>query len=367
MSSTAASATTSAATTAIGRRQPLAHRIDDTQACASPSRPTSTATGTPSRPSSTPPRPTAPRSCGASATSSATARSPTPASRWPRPHCAICLAGNHDLAVVDVLSLEDFSRGAALAAQWTRDDDPARDARVPALALARGRRRGASGSSTPPRATRSGSTSSRGLTAELCFDADRLPRLVHRPLARRAVVPPPRGRAGDGHHAPRGRPSSTSASGEWLINPGSSRPAARRRPAGGVADARHRRVDGRVAARRLRHRGRPGRDPRRATCPTRSPSASSTGNERSGAASLLRCCVAPLARYRAGPPLRSLAGCGSDEHGPDSRRTAPTGAPDTVDGARPPATTATAPGRAERAWTRHGSRSPSSRARSTGS
>ena len=36
-------------------------------------------------------------------------------------NCAICLAGNHDLAVVDVLSLEDFSRGAALAAQWTKD------------------------------------------------------------------------------------------------------------------------------------------------------------------------------------------------------------------------------------------------------
>jgi predicted phosphodiesterase len=36
-------------------------------------------------------------------------------------HCAICLAGNHDLAVVDVLSLEEFSRGASLAAQWTRD------------------------------------------------------------------------------------------------------------------------------------------------------------------------------------------------------------------------------------------------------
>ena len=31
-------------------------------------------------------------------------------------HCTVCLAGNHDLAVVDVLSLEDFSRGAALAA-----------------------------------------------------------------------------------------------------------------------------------------------------------------------------------------------------------------------------------------------------------
>src|SRR3982750_2871772 len=36
-------------------------------------------------------------------------------------HCAICLAGNHDLAVVDVLSLEEFSRGAALAAQWTKE------------------------------------------------------------------------------------------------------------------------------------------------------------------------------------------------------------------------------------------------------
>jgi predicted phosphodiesterase len=36
-------------------------------------------------------------------------------------NCAIILAGNHDLAVTEVLSLEDFSRGAALAAEWTRD------------------------------------------------------------------------------------------------------------------------------------------------------------------------------------------------------------------------------------------------------
>src|SRR3954449_9711139 len=36
-------------------------------------------------------------------------------------HCSLVLAGNHDLAVVEVLSLEDFSRGAALAAMWTRD------------------------------------------------------------------------------------------------------------------------------------------------------------------------------------------------------------------------------------------------------
>jgi len=36
-------------------------------------------------------------------------------------HCAIGLAGNHDLAVVGVLSLDEFSRGAALAAYWTRE------------------------------------------------------------------------------------------------------------------------------------------------------------------------------------------------------------------------------------------------------
>jgi predicted phosphodiesterase len=35
--------------------------------------------------------------------------------------CAICLAGNHDLAVVGELSLEEFSRGAALAARWTQE------------------------------------------------------------------------------------------------------------------------------------------------------------------------------------------------------------------------------------------------------
>jgi len=35
--------------------------------------------------------------------------------------CAICLAGNHDLAVTGALSLTEFSRGAALAAEWTRE------------------------------------------------------------------------------------------------------------------------------------------------------------------------------------------------------------------------------------------------------
>src|SRR3954451_24929487 len=36
-------------------------------------------------------------------------------------NCSICLAGNHDLGVIGTLSLEEFSRGARLAAEWTRE------------------------------------------------------------------------------------------------------------------------------------------------------------------------------------------------------------------------------------------------------
>ena len=36
-------------------------------------------------------------------------------------HSAVCLAGNHDLAVTGALSLEEFSRGAELAARWTQE------------------------------------------------------------------------------------------------------------------------------------------------------------------------------------------------------------------------------------------------------
>jgi predicted phosphodiesterase len=37
-----------------------------------------------------------------------------------RRHAAVCLAGNHDLGVRGDLPLEEFSRGAALAARWTQ-------------------------------------------------------------------------------------------------------------------------------------------------------------------------------------------------------------------------------------------------------
>jgi predicted phosphodiesterase len=38
-----------------------------------------------------------------------------------RRHAAVCLAGNHDLAVIGEVSMDEFSRGASLAAQWTRE------------------------------------------------------------------------------------------------------------------------------------------------------------------------------------------------------------------------------------------------------
>ena len=38
-----------------------------------------------------------------------------------REHAAVCLAGNHDLAVTGDVPLDEFSRGASLAAKWTQE------------------------------------------------------------------------------------------------------------------------------------------------------------------------------------------------------------------------------------------------------
>jgi diadenosine tetraphosphatase ApaH/serine/threonine PP2A family protein phosphatase len=38
-----------------------------------------------------------------------------------REHVAVCLAGNHDMAVTGEIAMDEFSRGASLAAQWTRE------------------------------------------------------------------------------------------------------------------------------------------------------------------------------------------------------------------------------------------------------
>src|SRR5580693_5403562 len=38
-----------------------------------------------------------------------------------RNHIAVCLAGNHDMAVTGEIALDEFSRGASMAAQWTQE------------------------------------------------------------------------------------------------------------------------------------------------------------------------------------------------------------------------------------------------------
>ena len=56
-----------------------------------------------------------------------------------REHAAVCLAGNHDMAVTGELPLDEFSRGASLAAQWTREVIDAGEPRVPEDAEPAGR------------------------------------------------------------------------------------------------------------------------------------------------------------------------------------------------------------------------------------
>jgi predicted phosphodiesterase len=138
-------------------------------------------------------------------------------------NCAIVLAGNHDLAVVEVLSLEDFSRGAALAAEWTRDVirpetrefllglSPSGDAETVGLYHA------------SPRDPIWEYVLS-GLTAELCLDSarndgHRVSLIGHSHVAL-------------SFHRPEGFPATGSTQreateldltqGEWLINPGSA-------------------------------------------------------------------------------------------------------------------------------------------------
>jgi predicted phosphodiesterase len=135
-------------------------------------------------------------------------------------HCTICLAGNHDLAVVEVLSLDDFSRGAALAAYWTRDviRPETRDYLL----------------SLSPQSSAEGlglfHASPRdpiweyvlsALAAELCFDATdfRVSFIGHSHVAL-------------SFHRPEGQPATGTTrregthvdltTGEWLINPGST-------------------------------------------------------------------------------------------------------------------------------------------------
>ena len=178
-----------------------------------------------------------------------------------RRHCSVCLAGNHDLAVVDVLSLEEFSRGAALAATWTRDVI-APETREFLLSLKpEGSAQGVGLFHASPRDPIWEYVLS-GLTAELCFDVTdfRVSLIGHSHVA--LSFDRQEGSPASGTTRKEGTELDIGA-GQWLINPGSTGPAARRRPARRLAAARHGPLDGDLPAGGVRHRGRPGGDPRR--------------------------------------------------------------------------------------------------------
>jgi predicted phosphodiesterase len=135
-------------------------------------------------------------------------------------HCTICLAGNHDLAVVDVISLDDVSRGAALAARWTQEVISEATRKFLLGCEPQGDGEGYGLFHASPRDPIWEYVLS-GLTAELCFDSTdfRVSFIGHSHVAL-------------SFHRPEGEPASGTtrregveldlSSGEWLINPGSS-------------------------------------------------------------------------------------------------------------------------------------------------
>lgn len=135
-------------------------------------------------------------------------------------HCALCLAGNHDLAVVDALSLDEFSRGAALAARWTQEVVSARTREFLLSLESQGSGEGYGLFHASPRDPVWEYVLS-GLTAELCFDATdfRVSFIGHSHVA--LSFNRPEGQPATGTTRREGTQLDLS-SGEWLVNPGSA-------------------------------------------------------------------------------------------------------------------------------------------------
>jgi predicted phosphodiesterase len=137
-----------------------------------------------------------------------------------RRHCTVCLAGNHDLAVVDVLSLDEFSRGAALAAQWTREVIRPETREFLLSLEPKGAAEGVGLFHASPRDPVWEYVLS-GLTAELCFDATdyRVSLIGHSHVA--LSFQRPEGEPATGSTRHDGDLLDLGA-GEWLLNPGST-------------------------------------------------------------------------------------------------------------------------------------------------
>jgi diadenosine tetraphosphatase ApaH/serine/threonine PP2A family protein phosphatase len=136
-----------------------------------------------------------------------------------RRHAAICLAGNHDLGVTGEITLDEFSRGAAIAARWTQETLAPENLAF----LARLRSSEVEGDvglfHASPRDPVWEYVLS-DLLAELCFDAtDRRVSLVgHSHVA--LSFSRPEGATASGEPR-RGGDALDIGAGRWLLNPGS--------------------------------------------------------------------------------------------------------------------------------------------------
>ena len=144
---------------------------------------------------------------------------PNDCSALAREHAAVCLAGNHDLAVTGELSLDEFSRGAALAVRWTQE--VISDEHLAWLRSLRpqGAEDGVGLYHASPRDTVWEYVLS-SLLAELCLDVapQRLCLIGHSHVALSFVRPEGEAAAGEPR---RGGDLLDVARGEWLLNPGS--------------------------------------------------------------------------------------------------------------------------------------------------
>ena len=137
-----------------------------------------------------------------------------------REHAAVCLAGNHDLAVTGALPLDEFSRGAEIAARWTQEVIQAENlAYLQGLEPA-GHVEGIGLFHASPRDPIWEYVLS-GLTAELCLDAaaQRVSLIGHSHVA--LSFHRNEGESATGSTRREGDALDISA-GEWLINPGST-------------------------------------------------------------------------------------------------------------------------------------------------
>jgi len=144
---------------------------------------------------------------------------PNDCCRLARANAAVCLAGNHDLAVTGDLDLGEFSTGAALAARWTQEviDDDHREW-LRSLSPS-GAAEGIGLYHASPRDPVWEYVLS-ALLAELCLDAqeERVSLVGHSHVA--LAFERPEGHPATGAARREGDTADLSA-GEWIVNPGS--------------------------------------------------------------------------------------------------------------------------------------------------